>query len=155
MGKKIIAWDLGTGGNKASLYDAEGHCLASDFHSYNTTYPNHGWHEQKPSDWWNAVVESTQRLMQKTGVDKDDIVACGISGHSLGAVPIGKNGELLRQSTPIWSDGRAEKQSAEFFSHYDETRWYNLTGNGFTATSLRCTSRSTRSSAPSTISTTC
>ena len=133
MGKKIIAWDLGTGGNKASLYDAEGHCLASDFHSYNTTYPNHGWHEQKPSDWWNAVVESTQRLMQKTGVDKDDIVACGISGHSLGAVPIGKNGELLRQSTPIWSDGRAEKQSAEFFSHYDETRWYNLTGNGFTA----------------------
>ena len=133
MGKKIIAWDLGTGGNKASLYDAEGHCLASDFHSYNTTYPNHGWHEQKPSDWWNAVVESTQRLMQKTGVDKDDIVACGISGHSLGAVPIGKNGELLRQSTPIWSDGRAEKQSAEFFSHYDENRWYNLTGNGFTA----------------------
>ena len=82
MGKKIIAWDLGTGGNKASLYDAEGHCLASDFHSYNTTYPNHGWHEQKPSDWWNAVVESTQRLMQKTGVDKNDIVACGISGHS-------------------------------------------------------------------------
>ena len=24
MGEKIIAWDLGTGGNKASLYDEEG-----------------------------------------------------------------------------------------------------------------------------------
>ena len=45
MGKKIIAWDLGTGGNKASLYDEEGNCLASDFTSYNTYYPAHGWHE--------------------------------------------------------------------------------------------------------------
>ena len=29
MDKKIISFDLGTGGNKASLYDVEGNCLAS------------------------------------------------------------------------------------------------------------------------------
>ena len=97
MGKKIIAWDLGTGGNKASLYDDAGNCLASDFYSYDTTYPNHGWHEQRPDDWWKAVIESTKRLLTKTGVDKEEIVACGISGHSLGAVPIGKDGSLLRE----------------------------------------------------------
>jgi hypothetical protein len=27
MSKYIMVWDLGTGGNKASLYDEEGNCL--------------------------------------------------------------------------------------------------------------------------------
>ncbi|MBQ9857902.1 MAG: pentose kinase, partial [Oscillospiraceae bacterium] len=132
MNKKIIAWDLGTGGNKASLYDAEGNCLAATFYSYDTQYPAHGWHEQSPEQWWKAIVESTQLLLQKTGVDKNEIVACGISGHSLGAVPVGKNGELLREYTPIWSDGRATAQAAKVFENYDEEKWYMTTGNGFT-----------------------
>ena len=34
MDKKIISFDLGTGGNKASLYDAEGNCLAATFVGY-------------------------------------------------------------------------------------------------------------------------
>lgn len=131
MGKKIIAWDLGTGGNKASLYDTEGNCLAAAFIPYSTTYPKSGWHEQKPEDWWSAIVESTKKLLNETKVDKDDIVCCGISGHSLGAVPLDKEGNLLRESTPIWSDGRAVQQAGEFFTRYDEEKWYTTTGNGF------------------------
>src|SRR5512141_2582983 len=110
MDKKIISFDLGTGGNKASLYDADGKCLASTFVPYTTQYPQVGWHEQRPVDWWNAVVESTRQLMQSNGLNKNDIVAVGISGHSLGAVPVDKNGSLLREATPIWSDIRAEKE---------------------------------------------
>ena len=34
MAKTIIAYDLGTGGNKASLYDADGNCLAEAFVAY-------------------------------------------------------------------------------------------------------------------------
>jgi len=132
MNKKIIAWDLGTGGNKASLYNVDGICIASTFVSYNTTYPDHGWHEQRPSDWWDAVVESTKQLMDVTGIDKDDVVCCGISGHSLGAVPIDKNGILLRESVPIWSDSRAGDQAKEYFESFDEEKWYMTTGSGFT-----------------------
>ena len=131
MSKKIIAWDLGTGGNKTSLYDIQGNCLDETYESYETTYPHHGWHEQKPNDWWQAVVTSTKRLLNKASVDKNDIVACGISGHSLGVVPLNKEGELLREKTPIWSDGRAVKQAEKFFERYDEKEWYNITGNGF------------------------
>ena len=36
MSKRIISYDLGTGGNKASLYDIEGKCLSSAFVPYNT-----------------------------------------------------------------------------------------------------------------------
>ncbi|MEW6578033.1 MAG: FGGY-family carbohydrate kinase [Chloroflexota bacterium] len=129
----IIAYDLGTGGNKASLYDAGGRCLAETFVSYETRYPRAGWHEQRPAGWWNAVVQSTQALLAKAAVDRSKIVCLGISGHSLGVVPLAADGTLLRDWTPIWSDGRAVPQTEQMFRHLSETEWYYLTGNGFPA----------------------
>lgn len=131
MSKKIIACDLGTGGNKASLYDEDGSCLESVFIPYNTHYPRIGWHEQRPEDWWDAVVKSIRGLMQKRPDEIGNVEAISFSGHSLGVVPVGKNGELLRSYTPIWSDTRAEKQVEEFFRRVDERTWYLTTGNGF------------------------
>ena len=133
MDKKIISFDLGTGGNKASLYDVGGNCLASAFVPYPTQYPRVGWHEQRPEEWWDAVVESTRKLMESTEVDKDEIVCLGISGHSLGAVPVDSDGNLLRDATPIWSDIRAQKEVEEFFIEVDPDNWYLTTGNGFPA----------------------
>jgi xylulokinase len=127
----IIAYDLGTGGNKASLYDIEGRCLAENFVSYPTQYPATGWHEQRPKDWWNAVVESTNRLLEEAPIDRNEICCCGISGHSLGVVPLDQNGNLLREAAPIWSDTRPLSQSKQFFETVDENEWYLMTGNGF------------------------
>lgn len=130
--KKVIAWDLGTGGNKASLYDVDGVCIASAFVPYHTYYCGSGWHEQSPEDWWKAVAESTRRLLFESKTDANDIYCCSISGHSMGVVPIGKDGRLLRERTPIWSDTRAESQARDFFKVTDETEWYLKTGGGFT-----------------------
>ena len=133
MDQKIISFDLGTGGNKASLYDVQGNCLASAFVPYGTQYPQVGWHEQRPSDWWAAVVESARKLMQSSGVNKNEIACLGISGHSLGAVPVDRDGRLLREATPIWSDIRAQAEVEEFFKKIDPDQWYMTTGNGFPA----------------------
>jgi xylulokinase len=133
MDKKIISFDLGTGGNKASLYDAQGNCLASAFVPYTTQYPEVGWHEQRPADWWSAVLESARKLMQSSVVDKNEIACLCISGHSLGAVPVDAAGNLLRESTPIWSDIRAQAEVEEFFSNINADDWYMTTGNGFPA----------------------
>ena len=133
MDKKIISYDLGTGGNKAYLYDLEGNCLATAFVPYETFYPHVGWHEQRPADWWSAVVKSTRLLLETSKVDKASIYCIGISGHSLGAVPISKEGMLLREYTPIWSDIRAQKEVETFFANYDSDQWYLTTGNGFPA----------------------
>ena len=130
-GPYIIAYDLGTGGNKASIYDTSGRCLAENFVSYPTQYPATGWHEQRPGDWWSAVAKSTNRLLDEAPINRDEICCCGISGHSLGVVPLDLNGNLLRDATPIWSDSRALLQSKEFFEKVDETEWYLMTGNGF------------------------
>lgn len=133
MGSYIIAYDLGTGGNKASLYDEKGTCLRETFISYPTHYPRAGWHEQKPEDWWEAIVKSTRELLKTKDVDKSKIVACGISGHSLGAVPVTGDCTLLRESTPIWSDSRPTTQTGDMFQHINEADWYRITGNGFPA----------------------
>jgi len=92
-----------------------------------------GWHEQRPLDWWNAVVESTRKLLNSSGISKTEIACLGISGHSLGAVPLAKDGSLLRDETPIWSDIRAQQEVEEFFTTIDPVDWYMTTGNGFPA----------------------
>lgn len=131
MKDKIISFDLGTGGNKASLYNKAGACLASVFVPYETHYPHIGWHEQRPDDWWRAICESTRKLIELDLVQSDEIACLGISGHSLGAVPIDHEGNLLRQHTPIWSDIRAQREVEQFFQLIDPDEWYMTTGNGF------------------------
>lgn len=133
MTDTILAYDLGTGGNKASLYDAEGRLLAAVFVPYDTQYPQAGWHEQRPEDWWDSVVQSTRQLLARGAADRESIRGLAISGHSLGCVPLDARGRLLRPATPIWSDKRPVVQADRFFHSVDPTHWYRLTGNGFPA----------------------
>ena len=132
MAPTILAYDFGTGGTKASLYDTSGQCLASDFASYDTLYPHDGWHEQRPQDWWQSVVDSTRKLFEQSSADPATVRGIGISGHSLGLVPMAEDGSLLREQVPIWSDSRPDKQQIDaFFQATSEEDWYQLTGNGF------------------------
>jgi len=133
MPDTILAYDLGTGGNKASIYDAQGRCLASVFDPYETHYPQAGWHEQRPATWWDSVVRSTRSLLADAAADPAGIRCIGISGHSLGCVPLDGSGAVLREATPIWSDKRAVDQAARFFEKIGPAHWYRLTGNGFPA----------------------
>ncbi len=133
MAKTIIAYDLGTGGAKASLYAVDGTCLARAFVPYETIYPSSGWHEQRPDDWWKAISSSTRTLMERQPASPADVDCLAISGQSLAVIPLDARGALLRDSIPIWSDTRASRQTAEFFARVDRDRWYMTTGNGFPA----------------------
>ena len=107
----ILAHDLGTTGNKATLFDAAGHQIGSAFAAYETVYPQPNWAEQNPDDWWAAVCETTQRLLSETGIAAADIAAIGFSGQMMGVVPVGADGRPLR-SCIIWADQRAQVESA-------------------------------------------
>ncbi len=131
MARRIIAYDLGTGGAKASLHGEDGACLRAAFLSYDTRYPAGGWHEQRPEDWWNAIVKATRQLLE--GEDASAIEGLAISGQSLGVVPVDDDGDLLREHTPIWSDTRARTQTEDFYERVDPEHWYMATGNGFPA----------------------
>jgi xylulokinase len=126
----IIAWDLGTGGLKASIIDENGGIRAETFKAYETTYPNDKWCEQKPMDWWNAVCSATEELLDKTGVRGTDIAGAALSGHSLVTVPLDREGNLLAESAPIWCDMRAGEEAEAFFRELPYDEWYLTTGNG-------------------------
>lgn len=129
----VIAYDLGTGGIKASAVTADGEILCSAFVPYDTFYGPDDIQEQSPDDWWNSLVTATRNLLEKNPGLAATVKAVAISGHSLGVVPIGCDGKLLRQRTPIWSDKRAEKEAEDFFRTIDCKKWYEQTGNGFPA----------------------
>jgi len=133
MGSQILAYDLGTGGVKASVFNEAGASIAECFIPYDTSYPKNGYHEQKPLDWWNAVVASTKTLLLKYPLNPKEIICLAVSGHSLGVVPIGNSGELVYEYVPIWSDSRAGLQAEEFFKHVSPQEWYLTTGSGFPA----------------------
>lgn len=129
----VIAYDLGTGGTKASVYDASGVALASAFISVDTHFSPEGFHEQRPEDWWGSVVGSTRELLARTGIAPNTVVGLAVSGHSLAAAPLSADGSLLTLLTPIWTDSRAGAQAKRFFETVDEVQWYMATGNGFPA----------------------
>lgn len=130
---KLIAYDLGTGGVKASLYAADGTNLAKSFLPYETFYPGPNLHEQRPKDWWNGVIESTRLLLTKTDTAPEEVVCAAVSGHSLVAIPVDRDRNLLVEQVPIWSDTRASAETEEFFRTIDQREWYMATGNGFPA----------------------
>ena len=127
---KVISYDLGTGGIKASLYDETGQSLAYSFIQYETFFPEEKWHEQRPLDWWNCVCESTRILLEKSATKAEDIKCLALSGHSLVVPPLIKTGNLLTDRVPIWSDTRATGMLDKFFSKVPYEHWYTTTGNG-------------------------
>lgn len=126
----ILAYDLGTGGIKASLYGGDGVSRAAYFAAYPTFYPAPGLHEQRPADWWAAVCKATRTLLRQSGVAARDVCAVAASGHSLVAVPLDAAHRPLQERVPIWSDTRAAAQAEAFFNTIDYETWYRATGNG-------------------------
>lgn len=129
----IIAYDLGTGGIKASLFDLNGASHGDVFSQYDVTYTGSDFHEQAPEAWYDGICSTTRQLLQKSGINPLRVVGLSISGHSLGVVPVSHDGTLLRSMTPIWSDTRAKQQTKAFFAQVPYAEWYTKTGNGFPA----------------------
>lgn len=128
MENHIIAHDLGTTGNKATLYDREGRLVGASFYAYNTEYAHTGWAEQDPRDWWQAVCQSTRRLLEETRVSKNDIACITFSGQMMGAVPLDKEARPLRNAI-IWADQRALEQELWIAERLSFAEVYQITGH--------------------------
>lgn len=126
MTKYLIAHDLGTSGNKASLFTTEGQYIGSTISEYNTDYFNSNWAEQNPEDWWRAVCE-TNKLLTKN-IDVRDVIAICFSGQMMGCVCVDRSGQALRKAI-IWADMRATKQADQILSRIDKDDFYRTTGH--------------------------
>ena len=118
MKQYILAHDLGTTGNKATLYNAEGRLVSSAFYGYETEYARTGWAEQNPEDWWTAVCASTQTLLRQAGVRGDEIAAITFSGQMMGCSSM-----LMRNPSAcdLWASRSRQEAWCERISPEDVT----------------------------------
>jgi xylulokinase len=124
----ILAHDLGTSGNKATLYGFDGRLLASAFCGYPVYYPGDNCVEQDAEDWWRAVCSSTKELVEKAGAKPGDVSCVCFSGQMMGCLPVGDDGEPLRRCI-IWADMRAVEQAARMEQALGMEEAYRITGH--------------------------
>ncbi len=126
----LIAHDLGTSGDKATLFDTDGNLIRSITSAYRTHFFNANWAEQNPQDWWKAFCESTKALLD--GFDIKEVAAISFSGQMMGCVPVDKNGDALRPAI-IWADQRATKQAGQLLTAFTPFEFYHITGHRVSA----------------------
>ena len=123
----ILAHDLGTTGNKASLHEDGGALLGSVTVAYDTDFGPGGTAEQDPEVWWQAVLGATRRLVAKhaAGTDIRGIV---VGGQMMGAVLLDEDYRPVRPSL-IWADRRSAEQARQLADAVGEEEGYRILGH--------------------------
>ena len=132
-GRYVLAHDLGTTGDKATLFDADkGAAVASVFEAYETAYPRPNWAEQNPADWQRAVFRGSRQLLTQSGVPPGSVAVISFSGHMQGATVVDAGGTPLRPAI-IWADQRATAEAELIRRDVGEEAVYRLTGHRVSA----------------------
>ena len=132
-----VGIDLGTSAVKLILADENGKTVNSVSKEYPIFFPQPGYSEQNPEDWWSAVSEGLEELT--SGVDKSLVMGVGCAGQMHGLVMLDENMNVLRPAL-LWNDVRAGKQTDYLNKVISEEKLREYTGNiafaGFTAPKL-------------------
>jgi xylulokinase len=128
----IIAHDLGTSADKASLHDLDGRLVATASHPYPVDFGPGGRAEQDPEHWWRAVVTTTAELLMRGGARPGDIDAIGLSEQMMGAVFLDHDLAPVRPAL-IWADQRSAPQAARLAARIGRQEAYRRTGHQLNA----------------------
>ena len=77
-GDVVLGIDAGTGGLRAGLFDLRGTPLSIADRAYTTTYPQPGWAEQRPHDWWDALVGAVRDALAQSGIDGRRVIGLAV-----------------------------------------------------------------------------
>jgi len=133
MSDYLLGIDIGTSSCKAAVFGADGGIIGSRSREYAVQYPEPGYAQQNPVDWWEAVCGAVRGIFADGGVKPSDIKAVGADGQSWSAVVVDKNGRVLFDS-PIWMDTRASAVCEEVGRLIGEKAIFGLCGNPFAPT---------------------
>ena len=102
-----IGIDLGTSACKFLLVDGAGTVCRTVSRDYPLYFPQPGWSEQNPQDWWTACMSGIPQLLE--GVDPAQVAGIGVGGQMHGLVALDDQGQVLRPAI-LWNDGRTAPQ---------------------------------------------
>ena len=129
-----IGVDLGTSAVKLLLMEADGSIKNIVSKEYPLSFPNPGWSEQSPEDWWNAVVEGIKELTN--GFDASKVAGISFGGQMHGLVILDQDDNVIRPAI-LWNDGRTTKETNYLNDVIGKDKLSQYTANiafaGFTA----------------------
>lgn len=128
MSTYLLGVDIGTSSCKTAIFDPDGKVIAQGGSEYPVSYPQKGWAEQDPADWWNGICRATREMISESGIDPADIAGIGIDGQSWSAIALDRDGNALCP-TPIWTDTRSETICRETAERLGEDKIFGLCGN--------------------------
>lgn len=110
MARYVIGVDGGTEGLRAGVFDLQGHPVAYASTPYATAYPQPGWAEQDPWDWWAALGRSVRQALHEAGATPREVAAICLDTTSCSVVVLDALGDPLRPAL-IWMDVRSYAQA--------------------------------------------
>jgi xylulokinase len=126
--------DLGTSAVKLLLVDGAGQVKKTVTEEYPLFFPQPGWSEQNPEDWWNAVCAGVRQLL--AGEDASAVAGIGCAGQMHGLVALDAQDRVIRPAI-LWNDGRTGEEvdylNNEIGKAVLSARTANIAFAGFTA----------------------
>ena len=97
------------------------------------------WAEQRPENWWDAVVTAIRGVLAQAGAAGAEINGIGLSGQMHGLVILDERNAVIRPSL-IWCDQRSQPQVDAINAKVGKDRVLEYTANpvltGFTLPKL-------------------
>ena len=124
----LLGIDVGTSACKIAVFDRNGTVLETATGEYEVYYPQTGWAEQDPDEWWRVICSTMKFIFSKSQIRPEEIAGIGIDGQSWSAIAVDKEGSVLT-NTPIWMDTRADDICRELSEKVGEQRIFEVAGN--------------------------
>lgn len=129
-----IGIDLGTSSVKLILMNENGEIKNTISKEYPLFFPQSGWSEQDPQDWYDKSIEGIKELIKQ--FNQNDVAGISFGGQMHGLVLLDENDEIIRPAI-LWNDGRTGKQTEYLNNIIGKNKLSNYTANiafaGFTA----------------------
>ena len=102
--------DIGTGGSRALLVDAQGQVKAAFTAPHDEMTMLHPlWAEQRPENWWEAAQAAVRGVLAEAGVNGREVRGIGLSGQMHGLTLLDQADQVIRPAL-IWCDQRSQAQ---------------------------------------------
>ncbi|MDR0337254.1 MAG: hypothetical protein LBI18_09210 [Planctomycetaceae bacterium] len=113
----VLGIDFGGGACKATLLSDCGEITATHTEEYPTSYPQSGFVEQNPLDWYQSVLKTISLLIEKNNIVSKEIVAIALDAATHTAVLTDENFNILRPAI-YWTDTRSVTESQWLTEYY-------------------------------------
>ena len=118
----VVASDLGSGGCKTVVLNLRGRVVAAAQQEYPTYYPQPGWVEQDPEDWYAAFCTTVRAALEKAGVAPGQVMGVGIAGVTHNVVLLDEQDRPLCHTILIF-DSRSTAQVQAILDRWGERVW--------------------------------